>query len=30
LDAKTYDTGIKVKDEDMELINLEKHDFHGK
>ncbi len=30
LDTKTYDTGIKFKDEDMELINLEKHDFHEK
>jgi transposase len=29
LDTKTYDTGIKIKDEDMKSINLEKHDFHG-
>jgi len=29
LDIKTYDTGIKIKDEDMKSINLEKHDFHG-
>jgi hypothetical protein len=29
LDTKTYDTGIKVKDEEMKSINLEKHDFHG-
>jgi len=29
LETKTYDTGIKVKDEEMKSINLEKHDFHG-
>ncbi len=29
LDRKTYDTGIKIKDEEMKSINLEKHDFHG-
>lgn len=28
-DNKTYDTGIKIKDEEMESINLEKYDFHG-
>lgn len=29
LDIKTYKTGIRIKDEDMKSINLEKHDFHG-
>ena len=29
LDTKTYNTGIKIKDEEMRSINLEKHDFYG-
>jgi hypothetical protein len=29
LDTETYDTGIKINDEEMKSINLEKHDFHG-
>lgn len=28
--SKNYDAGIKIKDEEMKSINLEKHDFHGK
>jgi hypothetical protein len=29
LDTKTYDTGIKITEEEMKTINLEKNDFHG-
>jgi len=29
LDTRTYDTGIKITDAEMEIINLEKNDFHG-
>jgi len=29
LDTKTYSTGIKITEEEMEAINLEKNDFHG-
>jgi hypothetical protein len=29
LDTRTYDTGIKITEEEMETIDLEKNDFHG-
>jgi DNA-binding phage protein len=29
LDSKTYDTGIKITEEEMDAINLERNDFHG-
>jgi hypothetical protein len=29
LDSRTYDTGIKITEEEMETINLEKNYFHG-
>jgi hypothetical protein len=29
LDSKTYDTGIKITEEEMNAINLERNDFHG-
>jgi hypothetical protein len=29
LDTATYDTGIKVSDEEMARLNLERHSFHG-
>jgi hypothetical protein len=29
LDENKYDTGIKITDRQMKMINLEKHDFHG-
>jgi len=29
LDTRIYDTGIKITEEEMETINLEKNDFHG-
>lgn len=29
LDMSNYPTGIKVRDEDMEALNLERDDFHG-
>ena len=29
LDENTYEKGIKVTDEQLELININKHDFHG-
>jgi hypothetical protein len=29
VNKKKYKTGIKVSDEEMEELNLEKHKFHG-
>ncbi|MDP2334903.1 MAG: ISAzo13 family transposase, partial [Bacteroidota bacterium] len=29
LDENKYDTGIKITDEEMKMINLERNDFHG-
>jgi hypothetical protein len=28
-DTNTYEKGIKISDEAMEALNLERHEFHG-
>jgi hypothetical protein len=28
-DTNTYEKGIKISDEEMEALNLERHEFHG-